>query len=357
MERRFRETITCMIVAIILVIAMLPTTAFADTQGSDTWIAVSYSGHVSVKLLNGNEFCENDLNRGKLFATQEGTITIEVQSQQKSERLESIIVKSGAFSTSLDDVTYDREENVFQADENGIVTVSLNLKKGNAYWLVETWNQTWIAISYDGGIELSDITGVPAQNDPEWAKTIAYKEGMLHFNVKTEDGKNIKILSGAFSDSLDNVEYNINEGIFKPNASGIITVSLDLKKDKAYVIRLTDEEGTSSDLKDAVAKIKPSVSTVKTAKGIKVNLKTSGSSMKDIKANGGKLEYKIYRATAKNGKYVLKKTTTAKSYTDRSVKKGKKYYYKVRLYVKDASGKIIQSTSLAKSNVAVRVYK
>ena len=38
-------------------------------------------------------------------------------------------------------------------------------------------------------------------------------------------------------------------------------------------------------------------------------------------------------------------------------KKGKKYYYKVRLYVKDASGTIIQSTSLSKSNVAVRVYK
>lgn len=342
---------------IILVIAMLPTTAFAETQRSDTWIAVSYSGKLSVTLLNGSEFCENDLERGQIWATQEGKITIEVQSRQKSDRLESILVKSGAYSGSLDDVTYDCEEEAFQADENGIVTVSINLKKGNAYLLGETWNQTWIAISYDGGIELFDINGVPVQNDAEWGKAIAYKEGIIHFDAKTENQKNIKILSGAFSGSLNDVEYNTNEGIFKPNASGIIKVSLDLKKDKAYVIWSTEEEDTSSELKDVVAKIKPSVSTVKTAKGIKVNLKTSGSSMKDIKANGGKLEYKIYRATAKNGKYVLKKTTTAKSYTDRSVKKGKKYYYKVRLYVKDASGTIIQSTSLAKSNVAVRVYK
>lgn len=83
----------------------------------------------------------------------------------------------------------------------------------------------------------------------------------------------------------------------------------------------------------------------------------SGNCFRRCLKNQKEIEYKIYRATAKNGKYVLKKTTTAKIYTDRSVKKGKKYYYKVRLYVKDASGTIIQSTSLSKSNVAVRVYK
>ena len=50
--------------------------------------------------------------------------------------------------------------------------------------------------------------------------------------------------------------------------------------------------------------------------------------------------YKIYRATKKNGKYKLvktiKKAGTLK-YTDKKLKKGKKYYYKVRTYTKIGS--------------------
>ena len=45
--------------------------------------------------------------------------------------------------------------------------------------------------------------------------------------------------------------------------------------------------------------------------------------------------YKVYRATKKSGKYkvikTIKKAGTLK-YTDRKLKKGKKYYYKVRTY-------------------------
>ena len=47
--------------------------------------------------------------------------------------------------------------------------------------------------------------------------------------------------------------------------------------------------------------------------------------------------YKVYRATKKNGKYkvikTIKKAGTLK-YTDRKLKKGRKYYYKVRTYTK-----------------------
>lgn len=41
-------------------------------------------------------------------------------------------------------------------------------------------------------------------------------------------------------------------------------------------------------------------------------------------------KYKVYRATSKNGKYKLIKTTTAKSYKDTTAKYGTKYYYKVK---------------------------
>ena len=42
--------------------------------------------------------------------------------------------------------------------------------------------------------------------------------------------------------------------------------------------------------------------------------------------------YRVYRATSKNGKYVRLTTTTSLSYTDRYLKSGKTYYYKVRAY-------------------------
>ncbi|MGF6375372.1 hypothetical protein M2140_000406 [Clostridiales Family XIII bacterium PM5-7] len=41
-------------------------------------------------------------------------------------------------------------------------------------------------------------------------------------------------------------------------------------------------------------------------------------------------KYQVYRATKKNGKYVLKKTTTKTSYTNTGLTSGKTYWYKVR---------------------------
>lgn len=51
-----------------------------------------------------------------------------------------------------------------------------------------------------------------------------------------------------------------------------------------------------------------------------------------IKSTKGATGYKIYRSTSKNGKYKCIKTTTAKTYIDKKVKKGKRYYYKVKAY-------------------------
>lgn len=61
--------------------------------------------------------------------------------------------------------------------------------------------------------------------------------------------------------------------------------------------------------------------------------------------------YKIYRATKKNGKYKLiktvKKTGTLK-YTDKKLKRGKKYFYKVRTYTKIDGGTYLGKWSKVK---------
>ena len=59
--------------------------------------------------------------------------------------------------------------------------------------------------------------------------------------------------------------------------------------------------------------------------------------------------YQVYRATSKNGKYKRIATTTKTSYTDKSVKGGRKYYYKVRTYRKTGGKNYYSSQSSAKS--------
>ena len=60
---------------------------------------------------------------------------------------------------------------------------------------------------------------------------------------------------------------------------------------------------------------------------------TGGVKIKWSGVTGAKY-YQVYRATSKSGKYKNIKTTKSKSYTDKAVSGGTRYYYKVRAYRK-----------------------
>jgi Listeria/Bacterioides repeat len=67
-------------------------------------------------------------------------------------------------------------------------------------------------------------------------------------------------------------------------------------------------------------------STIKVSKASSTSAKVSWSSVKGVSG------YEVYRATSKTGKYKKMTSTTAKSYTNKSLKKGTTYYYKIRAY-------------------------
>ncbi len=100
-------------------------------------------------------------------------------------------------------------------------------------------------------------------------------------------------------------------------------------------------------------KVYGSFSSVKTCGPNKPSgVKAKAYSGKKIKVTWKKTSnasgYEIYRATSKNGKYKKVKTITkAKtvSYVNKSLKKGKKYYYKVRAYRKIKGKKVYGSYS------------
>lgn len=98
-------------------------------------------------------------------------------------------------------------------------------------------------------------------------------------------------------------------------------------KVRAYkAIEGTDLCAEFSEIKSCAPKNTSKV-TAKAKKGKKVKV-----TWKKVSAANG---YEIYRATKKNGKYKKVKTITKKktvSFTDKSLKKGKRYYYKVRAY-------------------------
>lgn len=109
----------------------------------------------------------------------------------------------------------------------------------------------------------------------------------------------------------------------------------------------TKSSGYSSVLTVKTALSKPIVTSL-TASGGKVKLKWK----KDNNAAG----YKIYRATSKNGKYqavkTIKKNATV-AWTDKNIKTGKNYYYKVRSYSVNL-GKTKYSAYSAKKGVRAK---
>ncbi len=93
-----------------------------------------------------------------------------------------------------------------------------------------------------------------------------------------------------------------------------------------YYVLSVAEDGTQSEKSSIVSRTcdlaRPSI----TLTGIS----SSGSIKVSWKKIDGAKEYKVYRATSKNGTYKLMKTTSSTSYTNSSVKAGTTYYYKVK---------------------------
>ena len=83
---------------------------------------------------------------------------------------------------------------------------------------------------------------------------------------------------------------------------------------------------------------------------VEVSLNSSGKPRLKWASVDGAVEYKVYRATSKDGTYSLLKTTTGTSLTNTSAKKGKTYYYKVKaIHSKSAANSAYSSVDSIKA--------
>ena len=113
----------------------------------------------------------------------------------------------------------------------------------------------------------------------------------------------------------------------------------------------------SKQLKKMISDVKIKMSTKKTAKGnIRVSAKVD---IKALRNAGYNVKYKFYRSTKAKSNYKVVKVKASNSFIDSKIKKGNKYYYKVKLMVYDENNKLAGSTALKKSphSKAVKVMK
>ena len=118
-----------------------------------------------------------------------------------------------------------------------------------------------------------------------------------------------------------------------------------------------DSEAVKSEVKSLLKKLDVGVKATKTSKGIKVkaSLKYGGeNAMVAVTSAGYTVKYQFLRSTSKTKNYKVVATKPSKTYVNTSAKKGTKYYYKCRVAVYDANGKLVAKTALSQSDVAAK---
>lgn len=132
--------------------------------------------------------------------------------------------------------------------------------------------------------------------------------------------------------------------------SGLKTGSKYTYKVRAYCV-VNGKKVYSSYTKSV--SLKP---TLKKTTKVKVKNSKKRAAVVTWKKVSGASGYRVYRATKKNGKYKLVKTVKGNKsvkYTNKKLKKNKKYYYKVRAY-RTVSGKKVFGAYSSKVRVNVR---
>ncbi|MBR4861006.1 MAG: hypothetical protein IKU09_02260, partial [Firmicutes bacterium] len=94
-------------------------------------------------------------------------------------------------------------------------------------------------------------------------------------------------------------------------------------------------------------------------KNTKVTVKLDSADkaiIEELEAAGYTVKYNFYRSTKKSSKYQSMLIKDGKSYTNTKGKKDRRYFYKVRVQVYDAEGKLIARTALKQCKYAKRVW-
>ena len=179
-----------------------------------------------------------------------------------------------------------------------------------------------VSNSYTIGFHSKVQYALQASSDKDWFcfRTPAYSSDSIYgFNLGKIDSWFSVYLYDSYS-CTNQVAYlstGLNNVILEPNHTYYAKISG--WKATRYSIELIDYQ--------SVSKQKVTIKSVQ-GKKKKIKLTWGHIAVGNVRPNN----YAIYRATKKNGKYKLIGYSSSNTYTDSSVKRKKKYYYKVKGY-------------------------
>lgn len=167
----------------------------------------------------------------------------------------------------------------------------------------------------------------------------------IDLSMQAATAVTISVKSVAGSSSPDSSGSGIYTPIQTPEESYDETQEFDLA---SYLKGLQLVARTA---KTKNGNIKVRIASVKDSNGKNVNLYVLADKAYTV-------EYKFYRSVKKSAKYkaVVSKPYTDESYVNTAGKKGTRYFYKAKIVVKDAKGNVVAQTKLKQCRYACRVW-
>ena len=280
----------------------------------------------------------NTLTRAGISEAQAGTAT-EIALPEKTvrelaEKTEaSLIIRADAAEITLDKKAVDGL--AAQAGTDGYVRLIVEIVKQDSNTLEA---------------ELKLVTSKGTVTD--------FKGGNVSVMVKLNDALAAKDLVCVYIDD-SNIYHMVNgaknsDGTYSFMTGHFSTYAIMARSEAEKVIA----EQNADKAAGLVKSVKLKARSAKTAKGnIRVTLSvTNGKdSIKELEDLGYTVKYKYYRSTSKSKNYKAMLEGTGKTYINTAGKKGTKYFYKARLTVYDAQGRLIAKTELKQCRYACRV--
>ena len=328
-----------------------------------------------VTLNRGHRVSTNTGSLYKVNVSSEGKVTVDSKYNFSSSKNNPVVFDNNVFIGTDSGSIYafnanDISKYLSTVTAPGAVKGEMLIDKddGSNYQIYATYNSSIGGIYYAkmpsncNSIITQGTTYIPCNKQYCISPIVADDSGTLYY--KNDSGYIMAVKGGADTSAISgfnavssgyksiklswNARANVNyyyiytsagQYVGKTTSTSYTVNNLKTNKKYSYIVRA-----------DLLGNYNTAYTVVRSAKPIPAAPKISTKAGKKKitvkwKKVSGATGYYVYRATKSTGKYKKVKSTTSKSWTNTKLKKGKKYYYKVKAYRKVSSKKVFGTWS------------